>query len=155
MTASVLAAALFALAGPDAPSVPWRVEVTTHGGLSARGAGAVKIRSSGEVEVVTLAGQRCDLRVEPKALAKVEQALQGARPTRWRSRYFMPDNPTGCCDQVSTTLALVRGAGPGEKRFITGWYDESRQLVARDAVALQEAAMDVALQHQGCAAKGQ
>jgi len=145
---------MLALAGVDEQSAPWRVEVTTYGGLSGRGAGAVKVRSGGEIEVVTLSGQRCERRLETTALAKLGQALRRARPTRWRSRYFMPDNPTGCCDQVSTTLAVIRGTGPAEKRFVTGWFDESRRLVPHDALALQEAAMDLALQDQGCAGKG-
>ncbi|HEX9290256.1 MAG TPA: hypothetical protein VF904_12095 [Anaeromyxobacteraceae bacterium] len=158
MTASLSAAAaavaaMLALAGVDEQSAPWRVEVTTYGGLSGRGAGAVKVRSGGEIEVVTLSGQRCERRLETTALAKLEEALRRARPARWRSRYFMPDNPTGCCDQVSTTLALIRGTGPAEKRFVTGWFDESRRLVPHDALALQEAAMDLALQDQGCAGK--
>jgi hypothetical protein len=129
----------------------WRVEVATHGGLGGRGAGAVKVRSSGDLEVVAPGGQRCTTRVEAADLARVAAALARARPQRWRARYYQPDNPTGCCDQVATTLAVARGAGAGERRWVTGWYDESRQLVPGDALALQDAAMDLAQLHQGCA----
>ena len=134
---------------------PWRVEVATHGGLSGRGAGGVKIHSSGDVEVFTPSGKRCEVRLERAAVAKVERALERARPERWRPRYFVPDNPTGCCDQVSTTLAVVRAEGGVERQIVTGWYDESRQLVPNDAVRVYEAAIDVALAHQGCVAKAQ
>ena len=151
LAAAAVAALVFATVNAEA--APWRVDVTTHGGLSGRGSGGVKIRSSGDVEVVTATGQRCDIRLGRAALAKVEQALRRARPERWRPRYFMRDNPTGCCDQVSTTLAIVQGEA--EKQSVTGWYDESRQLVPRDARAVHEAAMGLALVDQGCAAKGQ
>lgn len=151
MLTMLVAAAALALASAD----PWRVEVATHGGLSGRGAGGVKIRSNGEVEVVTPAGKRCAVRLERAAVAKVERAVQRSRPEHWRPRYFLPDNPTGCCDQVATTLALVRTHGGAEKQTVTGWFDESRQLVPRDAVLVYEAAMDLALAHQGCVAKAQ
>ncbi|HET9595626.1 MAG TPA: hypothetical protein VFP65_08600 [Anaeromyxobacteraceae bacterium] len=146
-------AALLALllAPPGPTDAVWRVEVATHGGLGGRGAGAVKVRSSGDIEVVAPGGQRCAMRVPAEDLARVAAALARARPQRWRPRYFQPDNPTGCCDQVATTLAVGRGAGAGERRWVTGWFDESRQLVPADALALQDAAMDLAQLHQGCA----
>jgi hypothetical protein len=139
------------LAQPGAPPAAWRVEVATHGGLGGRGGGAVKVRSTGDLEVVAPGGQRCSLRVPEADLARISAALSRARPQRWSARYYQPDNPTGCCDQVATTLAVVRGAGAGERRWVTGWYDESRQLVPADALALQDAAMDLAQLHQGCA----
>ena len=48
-----LVAAAVLLAPAVGAAAPWRVEVATRGGLSGLGAGAVKIRSSGDVEVVT------------------------------------------------------------------------------------------------------
>lgn len=140
---------LAALALAFAPAA-WRVEVTSHGGLGGRGAGAVKVASTGEAEVVLPEGQRCRVALSPAELGRVARAVARARPARWRPRYFLPDNPTGCCDQTSTTLALVRG-GRGGPRGVTGWYDESRQLAAPDALALHDAAMDVVAAHQGCA----
>lgn len=127
----------------------WKVEVATQGGLSGRGAGAVQVSSSGEAELVTPAGQRCRVRLAAAELSRLAAAVKRAHPGRWRPRYYLPDNPTGCCDQMVTTLALVRGAGHGEQRTVTGWYDESRQLVAADALAVHDAAMDAAA-HQGC-----
>lgn len=153
MIVLLLVAVALATAPTAGAAAPWRVEVATHGGLSGRGAGAVKVRSNGDLEVVTPEGKRCEVRLERAALAKVEQSVQRARPERWRPRYFLPDNPTGCCDQVSTTLAVIRGQQGAEKQSVTGWYDESRQLAARDALGLYEAAMDLALAHQGCVAK--
>jgi hypothetical protein len=155
MRALLLAAAVMFLPPDGDTAVSWRVELATHGGLSGRGAGATKIRSSGDLEVVTPGGKRCDVRLERAALAKVERAVRRARPERWRSRYFLPDNPTGCCDQVSTTLAIVRGRHPFDRQFVTGWYDESRQLVPRDALGIYEAVIDLALAHQGCVPKAQ
>ena len=155
MLAMLLAAALSSGAPTTGVSSPWRVEVATHGGLSGRGTGGVKIRSGGDLEVVTPAGRRCEVKLERAALGKVERALTRAHPERWRPRYFLPDNPTGCCDQVSTTMAVVHGRHGAEKEVVTGWFDESRQLVPRDAVALYEAAVDLALEHQGCAARAQ
>ena len=150
-----LVAAAVLLAPAVGAAAPWRVEVATRGGLSGLGAGAVKIRSSGDVEVVTPGGKRCEVRLERAGLAKVERAVQRARPERWRPRYFLPDNPTGCCDQVSTTLAIARVHEGVEKQSVTGWYDESRHLVPRDAVGVYEVAMELALAHQGCVAKAQ
>ncbi len=155
MLASILAAAALALAAGNGSSSAWRVEVATNGGLSGRGAGGVKIRSSGEVEVITSAGKRCQVKLERAAVAKVGRAVERSRPGRWRPRYFLPDNPTGCCDQVATTLAVVRLHESAEKQIVTGWFDESRQLVPPDAMRVYEAAMDVALAHQGCVATAQ
>ncbi|GEJ56904.1 hypothetical protein [Anaeromyxobacter diazotrophicus] len=140
-----LLAALALAAAPPA----WRVEVATLGGLSGRGAGAVKISSAGEVEVVAPSGQRCRSQLAPAELARLARAVRRARPARWRPRYYLPDNPTGCCDQTATTLALLHGprAAP---RAVTGWYDESRQLVPADALALHDAALDVAASQPGC-----
>ncbi|HVI73742.1 MAG TPA: hypothetical protein VM683_02045 [Anaeromyxobacteraceae bacterium] len=143
-----LAAALALLAAAPA----WRVEVASHGGASGRGAGAVKISSSGDAEVVTPSGQRCRVRLARSELERLERAVRSAQPGRWRPRYFLPDNPTGCCDQTATTLALLRGPR-AELRSVTGWFDESRQLVPADALALHDAAMDAAAAHQGCPAR--
>jgi hypothetical protein len=150
MHALLLAAALRAAMPGSGVAEPWRVEVATHGGLSGLGAGAARIRSNGDLEVITPAGKRCEVRLERAALAKVRRAVNRARPKRWRPRYFLSDNPTGCCDQVSTTLALISRRQGAEEQYVTGWYDESRHLVARDALGLYEAAMDVALAHQEC-----
>ncbi len=155
MLAMLVAATALAFAPAFAAAHPWRVEVATPGGLSGRGAGGVKIRSSGDVEVVTPSGKRCGVKLERAAVAKVERAVERARPERWRPRYFLPDNPTGCCDQVSTTLAVVRSERGVERQTVTGWYDESRQVVPRDAVRVYEAAIDLALAHQRCVAKAQ
>jgi hypothetical protein len=135
-------------AGP--PRAPWHVEVTTHGGLSGRGAGAVRIRSGGDAELFAPDGQRCALRLEARELRRLDDAVRRAAPDRWRPRYFLPDNPTGCCDQVATTLALTRGNGRSRRPAVTGWYDESRARVPADAVALHDAALDVLLAHAGC-----
>lgn len=124
----------------------WRVEVATHGGVSGRGAGAIKIASTGDAEVIAPSGQHCRVRLGAAELARVANAVRRVQPTRWHPRYYLPDNPTGCCDQMATTLALLRGRRPE----VTGWYDESRQLVAADALALHDAAMDAAAAHPGC-----
>ncbi len=137
-----------ALAQAGAPG--WRVDVATHGGLAGRGAGGVSIRSSGEARIVAAEGHACELRLERRELAALDRAVRRARPGRWRSRYYLPDNPTGCCDQVATTLALVRG-GRREQRSVTGWYDESRQTVPPDALSLHDLALELAMAHQGCA----
>jgi hypothetical protein len=130
-----------------ATSPAWRVEVATHGGASGRGAGAVRIASTGDAEVVAPSGQRCRVKLAADELARLEGAVRRSRPGRWRPRYYLPDNPTGCCDQTATTLALLHGG----RRSVTGWYDESRQLAAADALALQDAAMDAAAAHATCA----
>lgn len=146
------ALALVALLAQVHPAAaPWRVEVTTHGGLTGRGAGALKLRSTGELEVVLPGGRRCRLRAPAAALDRVGQAVHRARPSHWRPRYFVPDNPTGCCDQVATTMALVRGPGGAEQRSVTGWFDESRQLVPPDALAVHDAAMELVQASAGCA----
>src|SRR3990172_2729776 len=155
MRALLIAVAAIAAARGGGAAVPWRIEVATHGGLAGRGAGAAKIRWGGDLEVVAPAGTRCEVRLERAALARVESAVRRARPERWRPRYFLPDNPTGCCGQISTPLAIVLRQRGVEKQFVTGWYDESRQLVAPDALRVYEAAMDLALAQQGCVAKVQ
>lgn len=141
-----------AVSQPSAPRPRWQVEVTTHGGLSGRGAGAVQVRSSGEAELVTTGGQRCRVRLERQELRRLEEAVRRAAPSRWHPRYYLPDNPTGCCDQVATTMALSRleSGGRGERHAVTGWYDESRSRAPRDALALHDAALEILLGRPAC-----
>lgn len=135
-----------------APPSAWKVEVATQGGLSGRGSGAVQASSSGDAQLVTPGGQRCLVRLSAAELSRLDAAVKRARPARWRARYYLPDNPTGCCDQVATTMALSRleSGGRGERHAVTGWYDESRSRAPRDALALHDAALEILLGRPAC-----
>lgn len=99
----------------------WRIEITTEGGMTGRGIGNATITPESVA--------KCDH-------ASLDRALQNAMPSAWKREYREPSNPHGYADQILTTMTLKIDGKP----FTTSWYSGSRDLVAKDAIVLFDAA---------------
>ncbi|BDG10415.1 hypothetical protein [Anaeromyxobacter paludicola] len=138
--------ALAALAAAPA----WQVTYAESGGLAGPLSDAtVTVTSAGEVTLARLAGTCAGLKADPARLAALARAVRRARPGRWAPRYVQPGNPRGCCDLVSTRLALAREGSVARE---TGWFDDARGLAPADARAVADAARALLRAHRRCAA---
>ncbi|HVG23742.1 MAG TPA: hypothetical protein VND45_06275 [Thermoanaerobaculia bacterium] len=113
-------------AARSAPERPWKVELTSSGGITGRGSGSAAVDSEGKI--VT---DRCSYEASPEELQRIETLLAQAHPERWRESYVPEKN---CCDRVEYALT-VDEAG---KVKTTRWIDGPEEL-PRDLRALAEA----------------
>lgn len=118
-------------ASQSSPVAPWRVELTSSGGLAGRGAGSYAITSEGEVSVTTMHGKSCTAKAAAEDLQRFEKLLAEAKPDTWQERY-MPENP--CCDRFQYTMTVDRA---GARRSVT-WVDDPPPMPA-DVTALAAA----------------
>lgn len=128
------------------PPATWHLEVSTDGGYRGRGRGAIELRSDGSLFVTPHAGPRCDHRLEPRELERLNVVIAAARPKQWLGRYALATNPLGR-DEYGTTVVLIAGRGDAERQFTVGWYDDSRKLVPMDAQRLGAAAISLLKRH--------
>jgi hypothetical protein len=134
MKSSVKLSAIFLvlLAGCTAthatPKRPWRVEVTTSGGITGRGTGDYAIDSGGKVTARLSDGRACTFTADA---ARIEALLAKARPAEWKESYF-PENP--CCDRFEYTLTYDEAGA----KTATKWVDDPLPMPA-DLVALSQA----------------
>jgi hypothetical protein len=110
------------------PKRPWRVEVTTTGGIAGRGTGDYAIDSDGKVAARLFNGRECTFTASASDL---ETILANARPSEWKESY-LPENP--CCDRFEYTL-MYDEAGV---KTTTKWVDDPLPMPA-DLVALSNA----------------
>ena len=135
----LLAILLGACASPTQPADTWRIELTSTGGITARGAGTYEIDSAGAIGVTTMAGQRCSYTAAADELARFGQLVAAARPRAWRESYI-PANP--CCDRIEWTLKLTEDGSS----YTTKWIDDPLPM-PDDLTALADAV-------RGLSAKG-
>ena len=110
---------------------PWRIEVTSSGGLVGRGAGNYAIDSDGKIAVTTTAGRTCSFQATADELARFGKLIDQARPDSWKESYA-PENR--CCDRFEYKLTLDRG---GSQRT-TEWIDDPLPMPA-DLQAIADA----------------
>jgi hypothetical protein len=115
-------------ASQSAPVEPWRVTVTSSGGLTGRGAGTYSIGSDGVMKVTTVVGKTCSFTATAEEIARVGKLLGAATPERWRESYLPEDT---CCDRIEWTLT----AEEGDRTFTTKWLDQAPPMPA-DLTAL-------------------
>jgi len=127
---SALSLILFAgcAASHAAPKRPWRVEVTTSGGITGRGTGNYAIDSDGKVVARLFNGRECTFTTDAGG---IEAILAKARPNDWKESY-VPENT--CCDRIEYTLTYDEA---GVKKTTT-WIDDPLPMPA-DLVALSDA----------------
>lgn len=128
---SLLALLMFAACAGSATTqadAPWRLELTSSGGITGRGLGALTIDSKGAVVLKTVRGKTCELRESDDALRRLAAEVQAATPERWAESY-VPEN--NCCDRVEWTLVFERGATKRETR----WIDDPKPM-PRDLAAI-------------------
>ena len=118
------------------------VTVQTSGGITGGGSGGYTVASSGAVELAGVRGKKCPGLVAPKAsLAKLREAIERAKPAQWKPSYRTPQNPNGCCDQITTGFQLTVGS---EAPRATDWVDDSRGLLPADLAEVEQAAAAIA-----------
>jgi hypothetical protein len=96
---------------------PWRIDVTTSGGITGRGNGGWGIDSDGKVSARTMSGRSCTFEATAEERQRFDTLLANARPDTWKDSYVPEDN---CCDRIEYRMTVVRG---GEERKIV-WIDD-------------------------------
>lgn len=85
------------------PAEPWRMEVTSSGGLAGRGAGTYAVASDGVVHAKLFNGNACTFQLTSAELTRAKELLASSRRGGWKSSY-VPEN--SCCDRFSYTLTV-------------------------------------------------
>ena len=110
---------------------PWRIDVTTSGGITGRGNGGWGIDSDGKISVTTIGGRTCTFDATPAERERFDAILANARPNSWKDSYVPEDN---CCDRIEYRLTVVRA---GEERKIV-WIDDPLPM-PKDLQAIADA----------------
>ncbi|HEX7155072.1 MAG TPA: hypothetical protein VF618_26590 [Thermoanaerobaculia bacterium] len=117
---------------PAAPATPWRVELTTSGGITGRGTGNVTVHSDRKLELTNMAGKSCTFEATEEELATFTRLVGAARPDKWEASYA-PENE--CCDRIEWTLTLDEAGKVGKTR----WIDDPGKPLPADVEALAAA----------------
>jgi len=117
MFASIFAVLM--LISTDSPA--WRVEIATSGGFAEQGQGSLTADADGKLILA-----HCATTLTADDLKTLGQLVAKAKAEQWRTSYVRPENPTGCCDMIKTTLTLTRGG----KKWSSTWYSDHDKLPA-------------------------
>ena len=128
LTVMILAACAAARSRPDRP---WRIEVSTSGGITGDGIGSFAIDSEGKIGVRQMSGGECTYQAAAEELERIETLLGQARTETWRESY-LPENT--CCDRIEYALTIDE-AGEVTK---TRWLDAPPPM-PKDLTALADA----------------
>jgi hypothetical protein len=123
-------------ASQSAPVTPWRIEVTTMGGITGRGNGSWAIGSDGRVAVTNMSGKSCSFDAAADERKRFETLLTNARPDTWAAEY-VPEN--NCCDRIEYTMIVDEGGV--QKKVV--WIDDP-ETMPKDLAALVQAMSGVA-----------
>jgi hypothetical protein len=115
---------------PSSPT-PWKLSLTSEGGLAGRGNGSYSIDSDGAIQVTTAMGKSCSYRASAEELQRFQSLINAASPQRWSAAYIPEDS---CCDRFQYALT----ATIGEKETKTAWIDDPLPMPA-DLVAIADA----------------
>ena len=127
------------------PRRPWKLELTTSGGFTGRGNGAIAIGSDGALVVrAPGGGAECSFTATADELKRFESLIANARPEKWRDTYA-PENK--CCDRIEYVLTLTIA----KKTYTTNWIDAPLPM-PKDLSALA-AALQQSKQEHPCSAK--
>lgn len=116
----------------DRNIVSWTLDIRTSGGFAPSLRSGVIIRNTGDVTRLNYLGQSvCTGTTTSDELDRLNAALDSAHPETWASTYARPSNPTGCCDQIRTTVKLTRTSQAGQSlTYETYWFDDHDPLPA-------------------------
>ena len=139
-TLSLLIVLLAACAASPPPEPqPWRVEVTSSGGIAGKGAGSMVADSEGTVTVTTIARKTCPGRLSETELRRLADAIAKAKPEEWQ-----PLHPEDiCCDRIEWSLALEIG---GKTHTFT-WIDDPKLALPPDLRTLTQVLGDIRVEH--------
>ena len=119
----------------SAPREPWRVAVTTSGGITGRGNGGWTIDHEGKIAVTAMSGTRCAFEATAADRTRFEKLFANARPETWRTSYVPEDS---CCDRIEYTMTIEHG---GTQREVK-WVDDPAPMPA-DLAAIVSAVIGV------------
>lgn len=126
-----LTIAVACTAARSAPERPWRIEVTTSGGLTGSGIGTFALDSDGKIAIRLMNGEPCSYDAPKEELARIESLLDKASPDRWRESY-LPENT--CCDRIEYAMTIDEAGVIASTR----WLDAPPPM-PQDLTALAEA----------------
>ena len=117
LSAFALALLMSCAASQSAAVKPWKIEVTTSGGITGRGNGGWGIDSDGTVSVTSMARRQCTFEATPAERERFDTLMATARPDTWKDSYVPEDS---CCDRIEYRMTVTHG---GEERKIV-WIDD-------------------------------
>jgi hypothetical protein len=123
-------------ASQSKPVAPWRIEVTTSGGITGRGNGSWAIASDGKIAVTNMSGKSCSFDATAAERTRFETLLTNARPDTWDASYA-PENR--CCDRIEYVMTVDEG---GVQKKVE-WIDDPRPM-PKDLAALVQAMSGIA-----------
>lgn len=99
------------------PERPWRIEVSTSGGITGEGIGTFAIDSDGRVAVRGMNGAECSYAATKGELEHIETLLGNTRREAWRESY-VPEN--SCCDRIEYALTVDEAGEITSTRWLDG-----------------------------------
>jgi hypothetical protein len=105
------------------PATPWKLGITTSGGITGRGNGSWSIDSDGKVEVTAFGGRSCTFDATAEERARFTNLLGAARPDTWKDSYAPEDR---CCDRIEYILTIDQ---KGAQRKVE-WIDDPLPMPA-------------------------
>lgn len=118
----------------SAPATPWKISLTSSGGLAGRGNGSYAIDSSGTIAVTTMTGKSCSFQASDEVRQRFSDLLASAKPREWKASYIPKDR---CCDRFEYALT-VDEAGTVTR---TEWIDNPPPM-PKDLAAIADALVD-------------
>jgi hypothetical protein len=121
------------LSQPQPAVTGWTFTMTEEGGFAYRYQ-RVTVDSKGSVSVVpNPRTAACSFTLSAAETQQLDALITGARPASWATSYVRPENPNGCCDQIHTTVQLIRkeADATGSSRqtvYTTDWYSDHNPL---------------------------
>jgi hypothetical protein len=85
------------------PAEPWRIEVTSSGGLAGRGAGDYAVASDGTVTAKLFNGRACTFQLTPTELGHIRTLLARTKRKQWKESYIPEES---CCDRFTYVLTV-------------------------------------------------
>jgi hypothetical protein len=123
----------------------WTIEVTTSGGFAPVVRTSIALQSTGNATLLDFLGRPlCNNAITESELASLAASVAQAHPESWAPSYVPASNPTGCCDQIRTSVKLTRAYS--DRTTTTNesyWFDVHPELPA-DLNALYEVAFGAA-----------
>jgi hypothetical protein len=120
---SLLFIAVVAACAARPETKPWRLELTSSGGFTGRGAGTWVLESTGALKVTTPQGSSCAFHVPDKTLRTIAAAL--ASRSNW-GQHYMPKET--CCDRVTWELAVDVGGETSKTEWMQVLKEMPKEL---------------------------
>jgi hypothetical protein len=97
------------------PATPWRMGITSSGGITGRGNGGWAIDSDGKIEITSFGGKSCTFEATAEERARFSSLLANARTDTWKASYAPEDR---CCDRIEYILTIDQSGGQRKVEWI-------------------------------------